>query len=60
MAEELYIKYIGDVPVAYAYGEEWVATALFMDDIKYKTPEEAKAAWEMRKKSKMIGCEDET
>lgn len=43
---ELYIKYEGDIPVAYAYGEEWVAMALYMDDVGYKTPEEAKAAWE--------------
>lgn len=43
---ELYIKYEGDIPVAYAYGEEWVAMALYMDDVGYKTAEEAKAAWE--------------
>jgi len=28
--------------VGYAYGEEWVAQALLIDDIKFKTPEEAK------------------
>ena len=43
---EMYVKYDGDTPVAYAYGEEWVSMALFMDDIGYPTPEEAKAAWE--------------
>ena len=43
---ELYVKYENDTPIAYAYGEEWVAMALFMDDIGYATPEEAKAAWE--------------
>ena len=43
---EMYVKYIGDKPVAYAYGEEWIAQALFMDDVGYDTPEEAKAAWE--------------
>lgn len=43
---ELYIKYRGDTPVKYAYGEEWVATALYMDDYGFDTPEEAKAAWE--------------
>lgn len=43
---ELYIKYEGDTPVAYAYGDEWVAMALYMDDIGYDTPEEAKSAWE--------------
>ena len=31
---------------AYAYGEDWVAEALYMDDIRFKTPEEAKAWWE--------------
>lgn len=43
--EQMYIKYRGSEPVAYAYGEEWVAMALFMDDIGYPTPEEAKEAW---------------
>lgn len=43
---ELYVKYQDDKPIAYAYGEEWVAMALYMDDIGYDTPEEAKAAWE--------------
>ncbi len=48
--EQLYIKYDKGEPVAYAYGEEWVAMALYMDDIHYDTPEEAKAAWERMKK----------
>ena len=43
---ELYTLYNGDKPVAYAYGDPWVAQALFMDDIKFKTPEEAKDWWE--------------
>lgn len=49
---ELYVKYRVDpvtgesTPEFYAYGEEWVAMALYMDDMGYKTPEEAKAAWE--------------
>lgn len=43
---ELYIKYEGDTPIAYAYGEEWVAMALYMDDIGYPTEEAAVAAWE--------------
>lgn len=30
----------------YAYGEPWVAEALFMDDIRFDTEEEAKAWWE--------------
>ena len=45
MAEEMYVKYEGDKPVAYAYGEEWVSMALYMDDIGYPTAEEAKLAW---------------
>lgn len=43
---QLYVKYQDGVPAAYAYGEEWVAMALYMDDIGYKTSEEAIAAWE--------------
>ena len=42
---QLYVKYEDDRPVAYAYGEEWVAQALFMDDLGYQTAEEAKLAW---------------
>lgn len=45
MAEQMYVKYEGDRPVAYAYGEEWVAQAMLMDDIGYPTEEEAKLAW---------------
>lgn len=45
MPEQLYIKFEGDKPAAYAYGEEWVAMALFMDDIGYETEEEARDAW---------------
>lgn len=43
---ELYTLYNGDKPVAYAYGEPWVAQALLMNDWQYPTPEEAVAAWE--------------
>jgi hypothetical protein len=43
---ELYVKYIDGEPVAYAYGEAWVAMALYMDDIGYPTEEEARAAYE--------------
>ena len=32
--------------VGYAYGLPWVAQALFMGDIVFPTPEEAKAWWE--------------
>ena len=47
----LYVKYRTNEkgeqePVAYAYGDEWVAMALYMDDIGYPTPEEARGAWE--------------
>ena len=42
---KLYIKKSGDTIVGYAYGDEWVAQALFMDDWCYDTPREAKAAW---------------
>lgn len=47
MAEQMYVKgyYEGGHPIAYAYGEEWVAQALLMDDIGYPTEEEAKLAW---------------
>lgn len=34
------------VITGYAYGAPWVAMALHMDDIKFNTPEEAKAWWE--------------
>ena len=46
MAEQLYTMMVDGKPVAYAYGEERVAMGLYMDDIKFKTPEEAKAWWE--------------
>ncbi len=42
---QLYVKYNGDQPVAYAFGEPWVSQALFMDDIRCKTPEEAMEWW---------------
>lgn len=29
----------------YAYGDPWVAQALYMDDIRFDTPEEAKEWW---------------
>ena len=45
MAEQMYILYHNEKPVAYAYGEEWVAQALLMNDIGYPTEEEAKLAW---------------
>lgn len=35
----------GTERVQYAYGAPWVAMALYMDDIHFDTPEEAKAWW---------------
>ena len=32
-------------PIGYAYGAPWVAQALYMDDLKFDTPEEAKEWW---------------
>lgn len=32
--------------IGYAYGDPWVEQALFMDDIRFDTPDEAKAWWE--------------
>lgn len=43
--DQLYVKYEEGIPVAYAYGEPWVAMALYMDDIGYPTEEEARRAW---------------
>lgn len=54
----LYIKYEGETPVAYAYGEEWVAMALYMDDIRFSTPEEAVAAWEKENDERGRGSEE--
>ena len=50
--EELYVKYDSGEPVAYAYGEEWVAMALYMDDMAYSTEQEAREAWERYKKTR--------
>jgi hypothetical protein len=54
---ELYVKYRGDAPVAYAYGDPWVAQALFMDDLGYASPEEAQAAWLSGYTDKAMGKE---
>ena len=43
--EQMYIEYRGDKPIAYRYGEPWVATQLFMEG-GYPTPEEAMKHWE--------------
>lgn len=50
-AVQLYTSFIrredGELEVdGYAYGAPWVEQALSMDDIKFDTPEEAKAWWE--------------
>lgn len=42
---QMYVEYRGNTPVAYRYGEEWVAQQLLMEG-GYPTPEEAIAAWE--------------
>ena len=42
---QMYIKLRNDIPIAYRYGEEWVATQLMIDG-GYPTEEEAIAAWE--------------
>lgn len=44
---QLYTMYDDGKPVAYAYGEPWVAMALMMNDMQYPTPEAAKEAWEV-------------
>ena len=47
---EMYVEYRGNTPVAYRYGEEWVAQQLLMEG-GYPTPEEAIAAWEREKEA---------
>ncbi len=42
---EMYIKYRGEKPVAYRYGEEIEAVRLWVEG-GYPTEEEAIAAWE--------------
>ena len=32
--------------LGYAYGAPWVEQALYMDDLRFDTPEEAKEWWE--------------
>ena len=51
--EQLWVKYDEDGnPVGYAYGYEWVGWALYMDDFKCSTPEQAKAVWEKWKQDR--------
>lgn len=42
---QMYTEYRNGEPVAYRYGEPWVAMQLYCEG-GYKTPEEAIAAWE--------------
>lgn len=46
---QMYVEYRGNTPVAYRYGEEWVAQQLLMEG-GYPTPEEAIAAWERERR----------
>lgn len=42
----MYIKYDSDGnPLKYAFGEPWVAMALYLDDRGYDTEKEAISAW---------------
>lgn len=36
--------------IGYAYGDEWVAQALAMGDIRFNTPEDAKEWWEKQER----------
>ena len=54
---ELYIKYRGDKPVAYRYGEEIEATKLWIDG-GYPTPEAAKEAWARSQRADTAFCLD--
>lgn len=42
---KMYVEYRNGEPHGYLYGPSWKAWQLFMEG-GYKTPEEAKAAWE--------------
>ena len=57
MSEELkmHIKYVGDKPYQYRYGEPWRATQLMVDG-GYDTPEEAKARWEAEQDGSKVLC----
>ena len=48
---QMYIKLRNDIPVAYRYGDEWVAAQLWIDG-GYPTEEEAIAAWEKENKQR--------
>ena len=51
VAEQMYVLYRGETPVAYRYGEEWVSQELLMEG-GFKTEEEAIAAWERYKENR--------
>lgn len=38
----------GSERIKYAYGLPWVAMALYMDDVAFDSPEEAKDWWDRR------------
>ena len=44
---QMYEKHYGDGKVQYAYGEPWIAMALFIGDIKFDTKQEAINWWEV-------------
>ena len=44
MSEQLYTLYQGDKPIAFRYGEPWVAMELFMEG-GFKTEAEAREYW---------------
>lgn len=41
----LFVSEVNGVPKKYAFGEEWVGTALFVNDCGEDTPEEAFMRW---------------
>lgn len=60
MAEQLYVNYRVDEngnqsALSYAYGEPWVAMALYMGDISHPTEAEAREAWRKWKESEHDG-----
>ena len=42
----LFTKLVGERPIEYGYGPEWVGMAMYMDDFpKFYTEEDAKEYW---------------
>lgn len=56
---ELYTEYRNGKPVAYRYGDEWVAMQLYVEG-GYPTPEEAKEAWARSQRLKESGVANES